>query len=135
MLEVKRDIDAPADVVWELFTDTAAWPLWGPTVRAVRAPARHIAAGMRGRVITPLGVALPFEITAFSEGRSWRWRVAGVFATGHRVVPLSADRCRAVFEVPSYAAPYALVCRRALRRIARLAAMRQRSPGDTSPNR
>lgn len=120
MLEVSRDIDAPAEAVWDLLTDTAAWPCWGPSVRAVEAPARHIAAGMRGRVITPFGARLPFVITELCEGRSWRWKVAGVPATGHRVEPLGPARCRVVFEVPTFAAPYTLVCRRALAKIAHL---------------
>ncbi len=43
-------------------------------------------------------------------------------ATGHRVERLGTERCRVVFEVPFWAAPHAVVCRPALRRIARLAA-------------
>jgi len=79
-----------------------------------------VVAGLRGRVRTRLGLSLPFEITAVEPGRAWRWRVAGVAATGHRVEPLGPMRCRVVFEVPRWAAPYALVCRAALRRLSRL---------------
>lgn len=120
-LEVSSVVDAPPGAAWEVLTDTNYWPLWGPSVRAVRSPARHVAAGTRGRVQTALGVWLPFEITACAD-RRWTWRVAGVPATGHRVEPLGEARARVVFEVPLWAAPYILVCWLALRRIAALAA-------------
>jgi hypothetical protein len=71
-------------------------------------------------VRTVLGAWLPFEVTEFTEGRSWRWRVAGLPATSHLVEPRPGG-CRVTFGVPFAAAPYALVCQEALRRIERLA--------------
>lgn len=79
-----------------------------------------VRAGTRGRVRSALGVWLPFEVTHYEEGRAWAWRVCGVHATGHRVEELAPNRCRVVFELPWLAAPYALICRWALRRIARI---------------
>jgi uncharacterized protein YndB with AHSA1/START domain len=121
-MDVAAELDAPAERVWELIAETARWPEWGPSVVAVDPPAARVAPGLRGRVRTPAGFSVPFEITEVEPGRAWRWRVAGVAATGHRVEGLGDGRCRVVFEVPRWAAPYALVCRIALRRIARLAA-------------
>lgn len=68
-----------------------------------------------------LGLAL-FRVTEVEEGRRWRWRVARVPATGHRVEPGTAGRdgaapgreCRVGFELSPLAAGYAVVCRRAL---------------------
>jgi len=57
-----------------------------------------------------------------APGRAWRWRVAGVTATGPRVEALGPSRCRVVLEVPLWAAPCAVVCRMALGRMARLVA-------------
>ena len=74
--------------------------------------------GARGRVRTPVGGWLPFEVTAVEPGHRWSWRVGGVPATGHRVDPLGATRSRLVIEVPWWAAPYVVVCRVALRRLA-----------------
>jgi uncharacterized protein YndB with AHSA1/START domain len=121
-MEVSREIEAPAERVWALLADPQRWVTWGPSVRGVDASAGWVEPGKRGRVRTPVGLWLPFEITAVDAGRAWRWRVAGVEATGHRVEPLGAGRCRAVFVVPGWAFPYGLVCRVALGRLARLAA-------------
>lgn len=126
MLEVAATLEVPAAVAWRLLTDTHDWPQWGPSVRAVDAPARFIAAGMRGRVQTTPGVWLPFEITEWEEGRCWAWRVGGIPATGHRVTPVTASSCRVTFTIPRWAPFYVPVCRTALRRIESLAS----SPDD-----
>jgi uncharacterized protein YndB with AHSA1/START domain len=124
-LEVGREVAAPAEQVWDLLVDTARWPAWGPTVAGAEvlagADGTRIGPGARGRVRTSLGPTLPFEVRAFEPGRRWTWAVAGVPATGHRVEPLGPGRCRVTFEVPTWAAPYLLVCRQALVRIERLA--------------
>lgn len=118
VLDVSRRVEVPAARAWDLLVETERWPEWGPSVLAVDAPPR-VGPGTRGRVRTPLGW-LRFEVTGYEEGRAWRWRVAGMPATGHRVEPLGAQACRITFEVPLWATPYALVCRVALGRIARL---------------
>lgn len=117
-------ISAPAPVVWRLITDTRAWPRWGPSVRAVEAPHRFIRPGDTGRVQTALGLWLPFRITAqdWEPGRHWRWIVAGVPATGHRVTPTGPDTCTLEFTIPAWAPFYRPVCAAAVRRIAALAA-------------
>jgi len=45
MIEAILEIPVPADVAWRLLTYTEAWPRWGPSIRAVDAPARHISPG------------------------------------------------------------------------------------------
>lgn len=115
------DVAAPAAVVWRLIAEFRHWPTWGPTVRAVKADADMVATGVRGRVQTPLGIWLPFEITDVVDGHSWDWRVGGVPATGHRVTPTGPTTCRVEFTVPWVAAPYLAVVRIGLRRLVRLA--------------
>ena len=116
---VDREIDAPADVLWDFLTDTERWPEWGPTVTAVDCDRRQIGPGTTGRVQTVGGLWLPFEITAFEPGRRWTWDVARLPATGHRV---AGDRpCRVGFEIPLVGAGYAPVCADALQKLARLA--------------
>ena len=121
-MDVVADISTPARVVWSILTDTTLWPVWGPSVSAVDAPSRFVCLGMRGRVRTAVGLWVPFSISELDLGRRWAWRVAGLPATGHRVEALTPGTCRAVFEVPRWAVPYAIVCRVALGRIARIAA-------------
>ena len=108
---------------WALLTDTRRWPEWGPTVSAATVTSSaspFVATGSTGRVRTPVGVWLPFEVTEFDEGHRWSWRVTGVPATSHEVEPAGADGCRVSFLVPTAAAPYLAVCALALRRIERL---------------
>jgi hypothetical protein len=120
-MDVAAELEMSAERAWELLSDTSHWAAWGPSVGAVEPAGVRVEPGLRGRVRTVAGFTLPFEITAVEPGRSWRWRVGGLSATGHRVEPLGADRCRVVFEVPAWAAPYGLICWVALRRLARLA--------------
>lgn len=116
-LVVSRVVEAPAEDVWDLLTDTERWPEWGPSVSAVTATDRYIQTGTTGEVRTPIGVSVPFEIT-HSEPYRWTWTVARIPATGHRVDRLADDRCDVAFELSPLAAGYVPVCRRALDRIA-----------------
>ena len=120
MYSESLDITAPASTAWHLLIDTRAWPHWGPSLRAVDSPRRLIGPGVQGRVQTAPGLWLPFEITDWEPDRAWSWRVAGLPATGHRVEPLAAERCRVRFLIPHWAPFYRPVCRAALRRIAAL---------------
>lgn len=120
-LEVSRIVDAPADTVWGIFTDPEQWPEWGPSVAAVDCADDRIRPGTTGRVRVA-GVWIPFEVDEYDdENYRWTWRVAKIPATGHRIDPVGESRCRVVFEIPPLAAGYAVVCKRALRRIERLA--------------
>ena len=116
-MKVERVIDAPAARVWEVLTRLAYWLEWGPSVREVRCDEEVVRQGLVGRLRTPLGVWVPFEVTEVEQGRRWRWRVWGREATGHEVEPLGPTRCLLRFTMPAWALPYALVCEAALRRI------------------
>jgi len=119
-LVVDRVIGADADAVWTALTDTEQWPEWGPSVSAVRSRDRYIQPGSRGAVQVAGGPWIPFEIETCDDYR-WTWRVAEIPATGHAVTPLGDDRSRAAFEIPLLAGGYAVVCHRALDRIASIA--------------
>ncbi|WP_123534512.1 SRPBCC family protein [Halosimplex salinum] len=119
-LVVDRVVDADADAVWSVLTDTERWPEWGPSVSAVRCDDRFVEAGSTGEVQVAGGPWIPFEVDTCTDYR-WTWRVASVPATGHAVTPLADDSARAAFEIPLLASGYAVVCHRALDRIAALA--------------
>ena len=121
---VSRRIAASAEDVWALLTDTGTWPAWGPSITGVEPPvgprSGGLGPGSHGRVRTVLGPALPYTVTAFEPGRYWAWSVAGIPATGHRVIPQGGG-CLVTFTVPWWAPAYLPVCAVALRRIERLA--------------
>jgi hypothetical protein len=120
-LAALADVAAPPSTVWRLLTDLDCWPRWGPSVQsASTADGGPLALGSRGSVTTLAGVGLSFEITEFTEGTSWSWKVAGIPATDHSVVATTAG-CRVRIAVPVVAAPYLAVCHVAVGRIARLA--------------
>jgi len=125
MVTVDRRMAASAEAVWSVLTDLDAWPRWGPSISraALDGGGRRLAAGSTGRVWAIPGVGVPFSVTEFDDGRRWAWSVVGVPATAHGVEPAPGG-CRAWFEVPLWAAPYAAVCAIALRRIDSLAATR-----------
>lgn len=121
-IEVTRTVEASADAAWAVLVDVREWPRWGPSVRnaVVDGGGHRIAEGATGTVETVARVSLPFRITEWEDGRRWGWRVGSIPATTHEVRPLDGDRCEIVFGVPWPAAPYAVVCRAALARIADL---------------
>ena len=121
MIRVRKRISVEARQVWDVLVDTGAWTHWGPSVVEVEHDGASIYAGSTGRIRLPLGQWLGFAVTDFEDGQYFRWSVAGIPATGHRVRSLGASESELVFEVPVWAALYALVCRRACEAIARLA--------------
>ena len=120
-LSTTREIAAPARVVWRLIAEFELWPSWGPTVKDVISEERVVAPGVNGRVVTPVGVSLPFVITQVQRGTSWSWQVAGVAATGHRVIPTGPRSCRLEFSVPWPFAAYTPILRLGLAKVKSLA--------------
>ena len=102
-----------------MISDTSSWTQWGPSVSAVEPVDAPLSFGMTGRLRTPLGLWLPFKVTAFDPPYSWAWSVLGIPATSHSVEPAQGG-CRVVFGVPAPAFGYLPVCRLALSRIAAL---------------
>ena len=120
-MQVVKRINAPLERVWEILTDTRQWSTWGPSVCQVDSPQRFICSGLQGRLKTAVGIWVTFEISYFEAPISWGWKVAGFTATGHRLKKLDENSCELIFELPFTAFPYALICRQAANRIARLA--------------
>jgi polyketide cyclase/dehydrase/lipid transport protein len=63
--------------VWERYAVPARWPEWAPQITGVEVPVARLAAGVRGRVRAPLGMALPFVVETVDEAaRRWSWTVS-----------------------------------------------------------
>jgi len=120
-MQVSQVINAPVEKVWQVLIDTRQWPLWGPSVKAVACSQQCISAGLKGKVQTVIGIWITFEITNFEPLSYWHWKVAGIPATGHQLKKISDTSCELIFELPLVAFPYAVICRRAAKRIAQLA--------------
>lgn len=97
------DIDAPAQVVWEVLTDLDAFPTWNPFITSAAGPVR-----VGGRLtlrMQPVGgtaVILRPSVVEVVEGRRLRWQgrvvVRGLFDADHLFVvePLGSERSRLV---------------------------------------
>jgi hypothetical protein len=121
MPTVELSISATPEAAWEVLIDLQDWPRWGPTVSGAELDGPGpLQLGSRGKVWTPVGLPLPFEINEFVAGRVWAWRVAGVSATRHEVIPTRGG-CRLSFGVPVWAPAYLSIMAIALPRIERLA--------------
>ena len=119
-IEVSRLIKTSPEALWDLITDTSRWIEWGPSITMVECRDQNIRMGSEGRVKTVFGFWVPFIITAFDKGKYWSWNVSGIHANGHRIEVVEKGRCRFIFEIPLFAVVYSVVCKIAMRRIARI---------------
>jgi uncharacterized membrane protein len=83
-------IQAPADRVWQVFSDVERWPEWTPTVESVeRLDPGPLQLGARTRIRQPkLPVAI-WEVTELTDGEFFEWvsKAPGITTTGqHRVI-------------------------------------------------
>ncbi|NKY64724.1 SRPBCC family protein [Gordonia rubripertincta] len=114
-------MNLPPEAVWATITDVSTWPRWGPTIIGARVDEDvELASGVRGTITTIAGLPLAFEITEFVDRRLWAWKVAGVHATRHEVIPV-AGGCVLSFGAPVWAVAYLPVLAIALPRIERIA--------------
>jgi hypothetical protein len=75
-LVVDRVVDADAEAVWTVLTDTAYWPEWGPSVSAVRSDDRDIESGTTGEIQVAGGRWISFEIPLLASGYAVVCRLA-----------------------------------------------------------
>lgn len=85
------EIDAPADVVWDVFTDAERWPEWTTSVTSLVAlDGPGIELGKRFEIVQPKMPKLVWTVTAVEPGSSWSWEQrspGGVTVASHEVVP------------------------------------------------
>ncbi|MDT5015047.1 MAG: hypothetical protein QOD39_1207 [Mycobacterium sp.] len=92
------DIDAPARVVWEVFSDVEHWPEWTLSVtRIVGLDGPDIAIGKRFEIKQPRMPRLVWEVTELTPGTAWTWvqrSPGGLTVASHQVSPVSDGRTR-----------------------------------------
>lgn len=67
-------IDAPADLVWKVFTDVEHWPDWTPSVtRLIGLDGPELAVGRRFQIDQPRLPRLVWTVTEVIPHKSWTW--------------------------------------------------------------
>ncbi len=68
------EIDAPAPLVWKVFTDVERWPEWTASVTSLAAvDGPGLAVGKRFAIKQPRLSTLVWRITEVEPGTSWTW--------------------------------------------------------------
>ena len=92
------DIDAPANVVWDVFSDVERWPEWTDSVTSLVAlDGPGIGVGKRFAIKQPRMPKLVWEVTDVEPGRSWTWvqrSPGGLTKASHDIEALSDRRAR-----------------------------------------
>jgi hypothetical protein len=90
------EIDAPAPVVWDVFTDVERWSEWTASIqRIVAVDGPGIEVGRRFAIEQPRLPKLVWEVTDVEPGRSWTWRqwsFGGTTFAVHELVPQGTAR-------------------------------------------
>src|SRR5436190_890318 len=91
-------IDAPAAVVWDVFTDVERWPTWTASVTSLDlVEGTEVAIGTKARIKQPGFPHLVWTVTAVEPGAGWTWvsRSPGATTTAiHEIRPLDAGTTR-----------------------------------------
>jgi uncharacterized membrane protein len=97
------EIDAPATIVWDVFSDVERWPEWTASVtRLVALDGPGIAVGKRFEIKQPRMPELVWEVTEVTPGAGWTWvqrSPGGTTLARHEVIEESVDRTRVRQEI------------------------------------
>jgi uncharacterized membrane protein len=85
------EIEAPAAVVWDVFSDVERWPEWTASVTSLVAlDGPDITAGKRFEIKQPRMPKLVWEVTEVTPGKTWTWvqrSPGGLTLARHEVIP------------------------------------------------
>jgi hypothetical protein len=99
---VSIDINAPADRVYEVMSDTARWHEWTPSVTSIRRlDSGPFAIGSRAVIRQPKFPPALWTVTAIDDRRSFTWmnRAPGIKVTAHHSIDASGDRSKATLSL------------------------------------
>ena len=90
------EIDAPPQLVWDVFSDVERWPEWTASVTSlIGRDGPALAVGKRFAIKQPGLQKLVWKVTEIDPGASWTWvhRSPGVLVTArHYLTALPGDR-------------------------------------------
>jgi uncharacterized membrane protein len=90
------EIDAPLQLVWEIFSDVERWPEWTASVTSLAAvDGAGLAVGKRFAIKQPRMSKLVWKVTEIDPGSSWTWvqRAPGAAASArHDVIAQPGGR-------------------------------------------
>ena len=90
------EIDAPAQLVWQVFSDVERWPEWTASVSSLVARGgAGLDVGKRFAIKQPGMSKLVWKVTEIDPGSSWTWvqRSPGVLVSArHDVIAQPGDR-------------------------------------------
>ena len=96
VVEDSVQIDAPAQLVWEVFSDVERWPEWTASVTSLVArDGAGLAVGKRFAIKQPGMSKLVWKVSEIDAGSSWTWvqRSPGVLVRArHWVIPQPGGR-------------------------------------------
>ena len=96
IIESSVTIDAPASLVWEVFTDVERWPEWTASVtELVGLDGRELAVGKRFQIKQPKLPTLVWQVIDLEPGVSWtwaQWSTGGSTLAHHTLSPLPEGR-------------------------------------------
>ena len=94
LMEDSIEIDAPAQLVWKVFSDVEHWPEWTASVISlVGRDGSNLAVGKRFSIKQPGMSKLNWKVTAIDPGLSWTWvqRSPGVNVVARHYVTAGPD--------------------------------------------
>ncbi len=124
------EINAPPQVVWDVFSDVERWPEWTASVTSLTGkdgPA--LAVGRRFAIKQPGMQKLVWKVTEIQPGTSWTWvyRAPGAHVIArHHVTALPGGRTLVRQELDQQGALGALVGRLTVKRTKRYLSMEAR---------
>jgi uncharacterized membrane protein len=96
IMDASIEIDAPAAVVWDVFSAVERWPEWTASVTGLRGlDGAELEVGNRYEIRQPRMPRLVWTVTRLDPGTGWTWEVRSAGATTtavHEVVAQGADR-------------------------------------------
>lgn len=94
LTEDSLEIDAPPDLVWQVFSNVEHWPDWTPSVTSLAGlDGAALAVGKRFAIKQPGMQKLIWQVTEIEPGSSWTWvqRSPGVQVIARHYVSAQPD--------------------------------------------